>query len=222
MAQVLAQPALQRVIEMGIKDLKADNSSKLDIVFSYYNTPQMEASYGQAYIDKIKDWFNKVKVPVTQAWSLNPETAPMVSIHLSNEAEDESKSAIGDFYGMGSDDSDYSDGVDVFKVTLDIGIHGKRNSDEAAWLYYIVKYVLFKYKREAEDLGLTLATFSATDVNRRRDLNPENIYIRWIKYTCITENFWDYDDKITPDGLELDMDIESTDNDNNSVNFEQL
>jgi hypothetical protein len=193
MPQVLAQPALQRVLQVGIRELKED-ISMLDSIFEYYLCPAMIDDYGQSYIDSIKSWFSQTKIPVVQSWSLNPQKAPQISIHLAAEQEDEGKSAIGDFYDqeMGAG-VDHTTGVGVFSVQMDIGIHGNRNGDEVLWLYYIVNNILFRKKRFAESLGLQLHSFSASDYNKRGELMAENQWVRWLRFRCTVENFFEQD-----------------------------
>ena len=150
MAHVIPQVALHRVIWQGIQILK-QNPDVLDDIFLYYTVEPMNRDYGKPYIDNIKKWFIETEIPVVQAWSLNPQQAPQIALRLASEQEDESKTAIGDHFGMG-EETDI--GVSPFVVNLDVLIMSSRNGDEGLWLYYIVSYILFKRKREAERLGL--------------------------------------------------------------------
>lgn len=206
MPQVLAQPALQRVIQLGIRDIK-DNPDVLDRIFEYYLCEEMEYSYGQSYIDGIKQWFVETKVPVLQAWSFNPQKVPSISVHLATEQEDEGKAAIGDFMGD-LEGGDGTVGVNAFTVMLDIGIHGSKNGDEVIWLYNILSYILFKYKLVAEKMGLRLQTWSATDYDKRANLMADNIWTRWLRYRCTVQNFWGAEDYIQIDEIKYDIDVD--------------
>jgi hypothetical protein len=42
----------------------------------------------------------------------------------------------------------------------------------------------------AERFGLMLHTFSASDYNKDVNKMTENIWTRWIRYRCTTQNFW--------------------------------
>ena len=203
---VLAQPALQAVLQEGIKEIKAD-TSVLDHIFRFYLCPPMDCDYGQSYIDKIKVWFTKSKIPVFQAWSIDPQRVPMLSVRLASESEDESKAAIGDYFGQ----DDMGDvGVNVFNVSLDLGIHGRKDSDEVLWLYYITSYILFKKKAKLIELGLQLTSHTATDLARSQDKLPDNIFTRWIRLTATVQNYWQADPFLDVEGVEVNADFESS------------
>lgn len=199
MAHVLPQVALHRIIQDGVRIVKT-NIDVLDDIFQYYNCGPMKADYGQAYIDKIKVWFKTTKVPVVQAWSMNMSSVPQVSIQLAQENEDESKAGIGDYWGEGEDSTV---NVGVFNVMLDVLIFGTKNSDEVLWLYYIVNYILFKRKRQAEALGLQLHTFSASDYARDIPKLPENVWVRTIRFKTTVQNFWEQDPYLNIDDMEV-------------------
>lgn len=209
MPHVMPQVALHRVIQDGVKILK-QNPDVLDDIFQYYKCEPMEADYGQTYIDQIKQWFITTKIPVVQAWSLNPAQVPQIAIKLATEQEDESKAAMGDFH---SDGEEYTVGTAPFTVMLDIALHGTKNSDEVLWLYYIVNYILFKRKLHAEALGLRLQTFSATDYTR--DMQPaksaENVWVRVIRFKTTIQNFWDSDPYLDIGEIDFAVRFESTD-----------
>lgn len=205
MPHVMPQVALQRVIQEGVKILK-DNPNVLNDIFKYYTCPGLESDYGQSYIEEIKTWFINTKIPVVQAWSYNPEQIPQISIKLATEQEDETKSAIGDHFAMGEENNI---GVAPFVVTLDIAIRTSRNGDQALWLYYIVNYILFKRKRRAEELGLQLHTFSATDYNRDNSKLADNIWERYIRFRTVVQNFWDSEEGTDISDIDVDLDASS-------------
>jgi hypothetical protein len=68
MAFVMPEIALQRMIQIGLKNLKADREA-FDCIFAQFLAPELEASYGQAHIDSIYNWFTGTAVPVLQAWT---------------------------------------------------------------------------------------------------------------------------------------------------------
>ena len=206
---VLPQVALQRVIQNGIKVIK-DNPAVLDYIFDSYNQPFMTDSYGPDYVAKIKAWFLETKIPATQAWSYNVQTMPQISIKLANEAEDESKAAMGDFLMNGDT---HNIGVGVFSVSMDIGIHARKDSDEVLWLYYIISYILFTSKRTAEGMGLYLQTFSASDYSRENSKMPDNVWVRWIRFSCTVHNLFLQDPHVTIDGITTKLNVSSTEED---------
>lgn len=205
MAHVLPQVALHRIIQDGVKILK-QNPDILDEIFRYYTCPPMENDYGQAYVDSIKKWFLETKIPVVQAWSLNPQIAPQIGIKLASEQEDESKAVLGDYAFLNGEGEV---GMSPSMVQLDIVVMSSRNGDESLWLYYIVSYILLKRKRQAENLGLQNHTFSASDYNRNATKLADNIWERYIRYRAIIQNYWQESNYLDFENLEIDLQAES-------------
>lgn len=209
MSFIMPEIVVQRVIQEGIKNLR-DNPDAFDDIFDTFKCAEMEAAYGQGYIDQIKQWFNDTKIPVVQAWSLNPERIPCYSIHLASEMEDEQKAAIGDDFSGDfiGEDADNNITTGVFTVYIDIGIHADKSGDNVLWLYYIMAYIMFKEKRRAERLGLKLQTWSASDYNRDSQKLAENIWTRWVRFKCTTQNFLDGESRIEAGNIVIDLDAQ--------------
>jgi hypothetical protein len=87
---------------------------------------------------------------------------------------------------------------------IDIGIHANKAGDHVLWLYYIVAYILFKHKLMAHRLGLKLHTFSASDYNKDVVKATENIWTRWVRFRCTTQNFWAADRFFDVERINLD------------------
>ena len=201
MSFVLPEIAVQKVLDYGIKQLRANKAEFYDI-FAQFTQDELANDYGAKYLDEVWNWFSTTKIPVIKAWSFNAQKIPSISVHLANETEDESKAAFNDF--AGSFDPDGETGTGVFTVMVDIGIHATKASDHVLWLYYIVSYVLFKHKPMAERLGLKLHTFSASDYNKDAGKMGENIWTRWVRFRCTTENFWNADKFVDIGDVNLD------------------
>jgi len=180
---------VRKLIDQGIKDLRKDKRA-FDDLFSMFLQDELNLDYGENYREQIWKWFSETKIPVVQAWSFNAQKIPCISVHLANETEDESKAAFSDIGALGFD-SDI--GTAVFTTMVDVGIHTSKGGDYILWLYYIVSYILFKYKRTAERLGLKLQTYSASDYGKDADKGANNIWTRWVRFRCTTENFWSAD-----------------------------
>lgn len=204
MPHVIPQVALHRVIQDGVKILK-QNPDVLDDVFQYYNCPEMINDYGQTYIDNIKTWFVETKIPVVQAWSINPQKVPQIGIKLATEQEDESTAVMGDVFGIGEDSEI---GMSPSIVQLDIVVMSSRNGDEALWLYYILTYILLKQKRKAEALGLEKHTWSASDYNRNANKLADNIWERYIRFRALVQNYWEDRDVLCFDDVNTDITVE--------------
>lgn len=211
MGFIIPQVACQRIIQEGLVALKS-NPAQLDNIFDLYLHDSMVSDYGQEYIDQIKTWFAATRIPVVQAWSFNKTRIPGISIHLAQEMEDETKSAIND-YGFSDDGSE--GGVNVFTVNLDIGIHASKTGDEVLWLYYLVSYCLFTQKRLAESMGIHLQTFNGTDYGRALEKLPDNIWTRWIRFRCTVNNQWVAQEANEPfERVATDIDAQSSSSDN--------
>jgi len=188
MSFVMPEIVIQKVLDYGIKQLRANKAEFYDL-FCQFTQDELNNDYGPVYLDELWKWFSTTKIPVVKAWSFNAQVIPCISVHLANETEDESKAAIGDYAGVFDDQGET--GTGVFTAMVDIGIHANKAGDHVLWLYYIVAYVLFKHKLMAHRLGLKLHTFSASDYNKDSNKMTENIWTRWVRFRCTTQNFWD-------------------------------
>lgn len=214
---VLTEVALQRVIQIGIANLRA-NPAAFREVFAQYSSDAMKASYGEAYIDKIQTWFNNTKLPVLQAWSFDPQKVPAISIHLADESEDESKASVGDYFGMGEDSEIL---VGTATVSLDIGIHADKTKDIVLWMYYIVVYILYKEKLTARGLGLLLYTYRANEYNKESKYMADNVWSRWVRFKCTVQHYVDGDNLTIPT-IDLDVQAESLDSENDIVSISHI
>lgn len=185
---VMPEIVVRKVIDYGIKKLRADRAA-FDDLFCSFTQDELNIDYGATYRDEMWRWFTTTKIPVIQAWSFNAQKMPCISVHLANETEDESKAAMDDYAGIFDDEGET--GTAAFSVMVDIGIHANRGGDHVLWLYYIVAYILFKHKPMAHRLGLKLHTFSATDYTKEPKYMAENIWTRWVRFRCTTQNFWE-------------------------------
>lgn len=187
MSFVMPEIVIQKVLTYGIKQLRA-NKAEFDDLFCQFTQDELSEDYGPQYREDIWKWFSTTKIPVVKAWSLNAQIIPCISVHLANETEDESKAALFDLAGVFDEEGET--GTGVFTTMVDIGIHANKAGDHVLWLYYIVAYILFKHKLMAHRLGLKLHTFSASDYNKDSGKMTENIWTRWVRFRCTTQNFW--------------------------------
>lgn len=201
MAWVLPEVTIQKVIGEGLRKLRANKPAFLDI-FANYTHPELQADYGAQYREQIWEWFSTTKIPVIQSWTINPQRIPCISVHLGNEQEAEDKLALDDFAGVFGDDA--TTGTAVFTVMLDIGLHAHKSGEYVLWMYYILSYILFKSKPTLDRLGLRMGTFSASDYSKDADKIDHNIWTRWVRYRCTTQNFWDADDLVTIEDVVTD------------------
>lgn len=205
MAMIMPEVALQRMIQTGLRNLRQDRVA-FDCIFSTYLSEEMAVSYGQSHIDKIYNWFTSTKLPTLQAWTFDGTSVPAFTIHLADENEDESKSAFGDFWGMGVD-GDISTGVST--VSLDIGIHADKSKDHVLWMYYILTYIFYKEKVLGRKLGLQLFTFRANDYNKESKYMADNVWSRWVRFRCTVQNYIEESNYETHD-IAVDLNAESS------------
>lgn len=208
MAWTLPEVAIRRVIDDSFKKLRANKPAFLDI-FAEFSQDQLKDEYGDAYTEQIWQWFTTTKIPVIQSWSFNAQKIPCISVHLANEQEDESKIAFDDFGG--NFDGNAETGTAAFSVMLDIGIHANKGGDHVLWLYYILAYTLFKYKPSLVRLGLEMGTFSASDYSKDAEKQGNNVWTRWVRYRCITQNDWAADDLQSVDDLDVKVKVSRID-----------
>jgi hypothetical protein len=200
---IMPEVVVQKILAQGLKELRFNKPAFYD-VFAQFAQDELSEDYGISYIDEVWKWFSTTKIPIIRAWSLNTQQIPCISVHLANETEDESKAAVGDYFGAGLDNEV---GTGVFTVMVDIGLHTSRAGDQVLWLYYITNYILFKHKLTAERLGLKLQTFSASDYNKDASKMTDNIWTRWVRFRCTTENFWAAEPYYTIEDVNVDAAI---------------
>ena len=202
MSFVMPEVVVQKLIKQGLNDLRKNKPAFTDI-FCQFTQDELSNDYGDKYLEEIWTWFSQTKIPVVKAWAFNAQQIPSISVHLANETEDESKAGFMDFAGDFNGDAET--GTGVFTAMVDIGIHANKAGDHVLWLYYIVAYILFKYKPMAHRLGLKLHTFSASDYNKDGGKMTENIWTRWVRFRCTTQNFWDADPLAEVDDVNTDV-----------------
>jgi len=208
MGFVMPEIVIQKVLDYGVKRLRSNKDEFYDL-FSQFTYEELNSDYGEKYLDDVWKWFSTTKIPVVKAWAFNRQNIPSISVHLANETEDESKAAFADLGAIIENDGEL--GTGVFTVMVDIGIHANKAGDHVLWLYYITSYILFKHKSMAEKLGLRLHTYSASDYNKDNAKMTENIWTRWIRFKCTTQNFWSADKYLDIQEVNVDpmMDLES-------------
>jgi hypothetical protein len=205
MGFVLPEIAAQRLLQYGIDRLREDRVA-FDDIFCYMNHPLMVEGYGANYVDKIWKWFNENNIPVVQAWGLTPDRIPCMSVGIQGEAEDESKAAMSDLAFI---DEDGEIGGQVNNVTIIIGLHANKSTDAVLWLNYIAKYILFKYKPLARDLGFILQSPSSSSWEKKMMTHPENIYTLNIMLRATVLNTWSadkYQEADSADLMEMNVD----------------
>ena len=65
---------------------------------------------------------------------------------------------------------------------------------------------MFKQKRVAERLGIQLHTWQASDYNRNNQYLAENVWSRWVRFRCTTQNW--LEDEAFKEVLDVEVDVE--------------
>jgi hypothetical protein len=73
---------------------------------------------------------------------------------------------------------------------IDIGIHGHADQNTVLWMYYLVIWILLRFKPEMEKRCADLSTFSASDFNRDSQFLAENVFSRFIRVSARTRVTW--------------------------------
>ena len=217
MSMILTEVALQRLIQIGLANLR-NNPAAFRNIYAQYLTPEMSASYGEKYVDQIQAWFNNTKLPVVQSFAFDGTKVPSISIHLADESEDESKAAFSDYWGMGEETEML---VGPSTVSLDIGIHADKAKDVVLWMYYLIVYILYKEKMTGRGLGLQLYTFRANEYNKESKYMADNVWSRWVRFRCTVQHYVDGAELISPD-LVIDLDAASVDDTQPIVNITDI
>ena len=130
---------IQAVLRMGFDYIRAHVDDSVDEIFSNLKSDHMKNMYGDHEIKHIKQWGTENDIPVLNAWSLNPQKAPCVSIHIAQTTEDTSHAFLSDHAGIdvtektprtivpefvptGSAERDYGTLMDInFPSSVDLG-----------------------------------------------------------------------------------------------------
>jgi len=74
-----------------------------------------------------------------------------------------------------------------------IGVHSE-NALLTKFLYYILRYILYRKKEKFQEYNLVLSKYNGSDFSLKEPLLPENVYSRFITAQFITYNFWRNDE----------------------------
>jgi hypothetical protein len=102
-------------------------------------------------------------------------------------------------------------GQQMFQDTVQLGIHGQADTNMTLWMYYIVAWILFKFKPVLEKRGIQLQSFSGSEFTKDASKMGEMIYSRWMTFSAITTMEWteEFPTTTTPDGQFVDFDFNS-------------
>lgn len=183
---------LEAVLRAGIKWF-VENEDAPNKVFGHLLTPYLKTEYGQPKIDEIASYIRKYQITIVQSFAQLDERMPAISIQLLDGSEMTERAGLADY----QDKIDIMDANNMVKGRLEIayspmfdnvhlGIHTIDTPDLAKYLYYLIVYILNVFKLDFEKLGIYLGTYRATDISKLNDYLPENMYSRFINFSCMT------------------------------------
>lgn len=85
-----------------------------------------------------------------------------------------------------------------------IGVHSE-NALLTKFLYYILRYILYRKKDKFQCFNLLLSKYNGSDFSLKEPLLPENVYSRYITAQFITYNFWRNDELNIIDAIQPAM-----------------
>jgi hypothetical protein len=82
--------------------------------------------------------------------------------------------------------------------TIMIGAHSE-NALFTKYLYYILRYILRRYKYKFHEFGMELSKYNGSDFSLHETLMPEAVYSRFITTNFITYDCWKEEEKLLID-----------------------
>jgi hypothetical protein len=148
---------------------------------------------------KVRDF----KQQVYDILDINTDTR-IIQIDLGGLTPDLSKVQVESFI-------DYSvakRGATIFNEQVDIGIHAHADPDMVLWMYYILLWILFRFKPDMERMNLELTTVTASDFTRDNQYLGENIFSRWVRLSGKTFISWKEENYPLIDTITAEVDTE--------------
>jgi hypothetical protein len=81
-------------------------------------------------------------------------------------------------------------GETFFKERADLVIMAHSDSNTTMWIYHILIWVLMRFKPEIEKRCIDLHTMSASDIRKKDEMMPNNVYARWMSFSARTRISW--------------------------------
>lgn len=101
-------------------------------------------------------------------------------------------------------------GQGEFHENIDLGLHGKESDNTVLWIYYLVVWLLFRFKSTLESRGVDIHTFSASEFDRQSKFVQEHIYSRWIRMSGKTTVEWSEEPLPVASQFDVDVDVDES------------
>jgi len=208
---------VETILTEGLADFRANIDDRLDMFYDQLKESYLSTEYGQAELDRFKQYINDNEISIVHNWNIVSQRVPCIFIQNVSSQEQVQRTFINDFsgnidtIGAGVITDRREEFSFPFNEQVQVGIHVNDPGGPTAlrWLYAMVVYFLISRKDDLVDRGLELSTFSATDFNRLNEFLPENIFSRYITFNFI--NYVSIKD-ITPSTIITDIDLHGGNN----------
>lgn len=186
---------VERFLEIGFEWFK-NNAAAPNKVFAHLLDVSLKEKYGQAKIDEIAAYIKGHEIDIKQAWPLEDEESPSVSINLQSSSEISEYTGLDDYAttvaSLGSDGvikGGQDQGYTPIRDEVLLGIHAVGSPDKAKYLYYLVVYIINAFKDQLEQRperinGLFNITWRATDLSRMNEYLPSHMFSRFVTITA--------------------------------------
>ena len=174
---MLPEQVIQAVLDQGLKSLK--NSPELIEDLFYKLNPQTLAD--------IKTFLSITEIPVRLNFPTDNIVVPLVTILSSSDIEQQNLDVLGDYMAHTFDQEHYEDNRFVGHAEhseFSIYCIAGKDSNEAMWLYYVVKALLRLNTLTFEAQGMHNLIMNGRDVALRSDLLPLFTFSRVVTLTC--------------------------------------
>jgi len=202
----------ETILDEGLDWFRTDPESQ-NLVFGNLDKGRLSARYGTKKIDEIAEFLRTKKIRIIQAFPLDGEMSPTISINLTSSNEMIANAGLGDHAGhidtLGFEDSILSRAEVGYTSITDnvlIGIHAVGSPDTVKYLYMLALYLLNARRGDFEAEGLYNLTYSATDMSRLNEYLPANMYSRFI--TASVVNFAKFKKQTVPIISSINLTVE--------------
>lgn len=198
---------IERFLEIGFEWFRT-NPEAPNRVFGHLRDVDLKDKYGQSKIDEIATYIKNTEIDIKQAFPMEDEEIPSISINLQSSMEIGELTGLNDYAGtattLGSSGSivgGVEQGYSPIRDEVLIGIHASASSNKTKYLYYLVVYIINAYRDQLEARpdkinGLFNISWRATDISRMNDYLPAHVFTRFVTITA--EHFAIFDKEAVP------------------------
>lgn len=186
---------VERFLEIGFEWFRTDPRAP-NLVFAHLTDKVLADKYGQAKIDEITEYIKNTEIDIKQAFPMEDEESPSISINLQSSTEADAYVGLDDhanqIVALGSDGSILgraNQGYTPVRDEILIGIHATASPDKTKYLYYLIVYIINAFKDRLENRedrlnSLFNISWRATDISRMNQYLPSHVFSRFVTLTA--------------------------------------